>query len=106
MKTNPTTAKSLLLMGAMGVITLLTACQTAPTAPPANAVICSKCKIVWVEHLHNTGYAKHPGTYIPVKSKVMVCPDCESAIVTFFKTGQLKHHCATCGGTLNHCTYH
>lgn len=101
-----TTAKSLLLIGALGIISLLNACQTAPKAPPPNAVICSKCKILWVEHLHNTGYAKHPGPYIPVKSKIMVCPDCESAIVTFFKTGRLKHHCATCGGTLDHCTYH
>ncbi len=106
MNTTSNTAKSLLLIGALGVTSLLSACQTAPTAPPANAVSCSKCKIVWVEHFYNTGYAKHPGAYVPVKSKVMVCPDCESAVVTFFKTGQLKHHCAHCGGTLNHCTYH
>lgn len=106
MNTIPTTAKSLLLMGALGITTQLSACQTAPTTPPAKAVICSKCKVVWVEHLYNTGYAKHPGVYMPVKSKVMVCPNCESAVVTFFKTGQLKHHCATCGGTLDHCAYH
>jgi hypothetical protein len=62
--------------------------------------------MVWVENSLNTGYAKHPAAYIPVKSKVMVCPDCESAVVTFFKTGQLKHHCAHCGGSLTHCTYH
>ena len=62
--------------------------------------------MVWVEHAYNTGYAKHPGAYVPVNSKVMVCPDCESAIVTFFKTGKLKHSCAHCGGNLTHCTYH
>lgn len=106
MKTPLNNVKSLLLTGALGITTLLSACQTAPPASPANAVTCDKCKMVWVEHPYNTGYAKHPGVYIPVKSKVMVCPDCESAIVTFFKTGQLKHHCAHCGGTLTHCTYH
>lgn len=100
------TAKPLLLIGVLGITMLLSACQSAPMAPPSKAVICNKCRIVWIEHLQNTGYAKHPGAYIPVKSEVMVCPDCESAIITFFKTGQLKHHCATCGGTLDHCTYH
>lgn len=106
MKTTSHAAKSLLLTGALGITTLLAACQSAPTVLPANAVTCNKCKVVWVEHVYNTGYAKHPGAYMPVKTKVMVCHDCESAIVTFFKTGQLKHHCAHCGGTLTHCTYH
>jgi ribosomal protein S27E len=106
MNTTSNTAKSLLLFGALGITALLSACQTAPPASPANAVTCDKCKMVWVEHSYNTGYAKHPGVYIPVKSKVMQCPDCESAVVTFFKTGQLKHHCSHCGGTLTHCTYH
>jgi ribosomal protein S27E len=106
MNTTPYTAKSLLLLGVLGVTSLLGACQTAPPVPPANAVTCDKCKMVWVEHSSNAGYAKHPGAYIPVKSKVMVCPDCESAVVTFFKTGQLRHHCSHCGGTLTHCTYH
>jgi ribosomal protein S27E len=106
MNTTPHAAKSLLLFGALGITALLSACQTAPPAPPAKAVTCDKCKMVWVESFSNPGYAKHPGVYIPVKSKVMICPDCESAVVTFFKTGQLKHHCAHCGGTLTHCAYH
>lgn len=106
MKTLHSTLKPILLSCVVGIATLLLACQTAPKAPPSNAVTCSKCKMVWVEHPYNTGYAKHPGVYIPVKSKVMVCPDCESAIVTFFRTGHLKHYCAHCGGTLTHCTYH
>jgi ribosomal protein S27E len=106
MKTTATTSKSLILLGVLGITTLLSACQTAPPSPPATAVTCSKCKMVWVERAYNTGYAKHPGAYVPVNSKVMVCPDCESAIVTFFKTGKLKHSCAHCGGNLTHCTYH
>lgn len=106
MKTPHITLKSLLLSGALAIATLVAACQTATPTPPANAVTCNKCKMLWVEHAYNTGYAKHPGAYVPVKSKIMVCPDCESAVVTFFKTGKLKHSCAHCGGTLTHCTYH
>jgi ribosomal protein S27E len=106
MKTPNITLKSLLLSGALGIATLMTACQTAPPTPLASAVTCNKCKMVWVEHANNPGYAKNPGAYVPVKRKVMVCPDCESSIVTFFKTGKLKHSCTHCGGTLTHCTYH
>jgi len=106
MNTVPHTSKSLLLLGVLGVTTLLGACQTAPSQPPTNAVTCSVCKMVWVERPYTSGYAKNPGAYIPVKSKVMVCPYCESTVETFFKTGQLKHHCSHCGGTLTHCTYH
>jgi len=106
MNTTPTKAQSLLLIGGIGIAALLSACQTQPPSHAANAITCNKCSMVWVEHPNTTSYAKHPASYIPLKSKVMVCPDCESADVTFFKTGQLKHHCAHCGGTLTHCTDH
>jgi ribosomal protein S27E len=36
----------------------------------------------------------------------MTCPDCELAIANFWKTGQMKHTCSHCGGTLAHCTQH
>ncbi|MFH0879887.1 MAG: hypothetical protein V2A34_09260 [Lentisphaerota bacterium] len=63
--------------------------------------MCSKCETVWVrraDHINKTT------VYRSVQK--MVCPDCETAIATFFKTGRLEHACTNCGGTLNHCSIH
>lgn len=107
MKTTPSTAKSLLLTGAVGITTLLSACQTAPPAPPANAVTCSKCQTVWVQEPVAVAGSKPGSGHYTLKSKpVMTCTQCESAIGTFFKTGHLQHHCSIYGGTLNHCAGH
>lgn len=67
------------------------------------AVMCSKCETVWVRRADRIG-SKGPVVYR--KEKQMECPDCQSAIVTFFKTGKLEHTCKTCGGALNHCSVH
>jgi hypothetical protein len=105
MKINITPIKTLLLAGAFGVATILIGCQTAhPLASPA--VTCSKCKTVWVKRPYNEGSAKTGTRYVLRDEKVMRCPDCESLVETFFKTGKLKHRCVSCGGTLDHCLVH
>lgn len=105
MKTNITPIKTLLLAGAFGIATILTGCQTShPLASPA--VTCSKCKTVWVKRPYNEGSAKTGTRYVLRDEKVMQCPDCESLVETFFKTGKLKHRCVSCGGTLEHCLVH
>jgi hypothetical protein len=107
MKTASTSSKSLILLGVLGIASLLSACQTAPPAPPANAVTCSKCQTVWVQEPVAVAGSKPGNGHYTLKSKpVMTCTQCESAVVTFFRTGQLKHHCSICGGTLNHCAGH
>lgn len=79
------------------------ACQT--TTPGQSAVMCSKCKTVWV----SSPGAVNPGRkgYIAYRdAKSMTCPECEVAADTYFKTGHLKHHCGHCGDTLVHCEQH
>ena len=105
MKTTSTLLKSLFLTGALGAASLLSACQSVPQQHPTSAITCNKCQTVWVQVPVVVG--KPGGTYYVLRStKRMVCPGCEAAIVTFVKTGQLKHHCSICGGTLDHCTDH
>ncbi len=80
----------------------LAACQT--TSPGKSAVACSKCKTVWV----SSPSTVNPGSksYLVYRdAKTMACPECESAVETFFKTGSLKHHCGHCGDTLIHCEH-
>jgi hypothetical protein len=98
------------LMGVLvaGMAFLVAGCSTpASKATPSaggeeKAVTCNKCETVWVRRPEHRG--KGPVEYRRVKQ--MVCPDCQSAVVTFFKTGKLEHTCKTCGGTLDHCTVH
>lgn len=86
---------------------LLVGCQFADkressSSTQARAVVCPKCETVWVEGLDlNDPYMM---TYRP--EKVMKCPDCQSAVESFFRTGRLAHTCDTCGGDLKHCTEH
>ena len=99
------------IVGVGGVVLFLTigGCQTAGRAaksPTDNAtvqaVLCPKCEIVWDDQLDlDDPYAV---TYRP--EKTMVCPDCQPALVTFFKTGRLQHACATCGEQRKHCVAH
>lgn len=75
--------------------------QSGP--PKEGAVFCDKCKIVMVKVPSPAG-AK--GQFLVYrKAKKMVCPDCRSAIVNFFRTGKLKHTCATCGGNMTVCVH-
>ena len=87
----------------------MTSCQsTGGTQDAGSAVMCDKCKTVWVKRPSNIGgVGKGSGGVTTYRdAKVMKCPDCENAIVTFVKTGQLQHRCGNCGGTMTHCTVH
>jgi len=99
-----TTYKSLILTGVLGAAMTLTACQTAPQHP-MSAITCNKCQTVWVNTPDGSG-KPGSGYYALRSTKKMVCPGCQNAILTSLNTGQLKHHCNICGGTLDHCTDH
>jgi len=99
--------KTLLLTGILGLASLITSCQSTAVAAPTSAVTCDKCKTVWVKTPESVGPTCKSSTYTVLKStKSMDCPDCESAVATFFKTGSLKHTCSHCGGALTHCASH
>lgn len=95
------------LMGVVvtGVAILAAGCSTvspkmsADASNKEQAVMCSKCQTVWVQRGYQEG--KHVVAYR--QDKQMVCPDCQSAIVTFFKTGKWQHTCKTCGENLSEC---
>ena len=99
----------LILAASLGVITILPSCQTAAapaTAAGTEAVMCDKCKTVWVNTPVSIGAPGRMQTVMYRDSKTMTCPECQLAIANFWKTGQMKHTCSTCGGTLAHCTQH
>ncbi len=77
---------------------LLTGCETTTNQPTRTAVSCEKCRTVWVP---GAGPAKFAGYSV---GKQMVCPDCVSMVENYMKTGEMKHTCTSCGGTLKHCT--
>ena len=79
-------------------------CHTTGTSDsgskPAVAAGCEKCKTVWVQ-------TRIPGKFQGYSmTNRMSCPDCVSAVENLIKTGEAKHTCATCGGTIRHCTTH
>jgi hypothetical protein len=87
-----------IVAGAAGL--MMTGCQTT-SGQTQSAVRCEKCKTVWV----STPGAPRASGY-SFGSKSMACPDCVSAAENYFKTGELKHTCASCGGALKHCAAH
>ncbi len=70
------------------------------------AVMCDKCKTVWVRKPETIGSPGRFQTIIYRDSKTMTCPDCQLTADNFWKTGSMKHSCSHCGGTLTHCTQH
>lgn len=97
-----------LKIAALALVALpMVACQTT-SSDPGKAVMCDKCKTVWVSRpgFSGVGTKGGPGftTYRDVKK--MECPECESAVATFFKTGSLQHRCNHCGGAMTHCESH
>lgn len=86
----------LVLMG------LLVSCVT-PEVIDENAVLCTKCEALWVTRTEDD---LDTGLWITYRTQEVWCPDCESAVLYFFKTGKLGHECKTCGGVLKHCTIH
>lgn len=84
------------------LVALLIGCRSAERATAEDAVICPKCETVWIE-------APDPDDLYVLtyrSEQVTRCPDCSSAVATFFRTGELRHSCASCGGRLVHCTLH
>ena len=61
-------------------------------------VMCARCQTVWVSSPHHVGKAT-----VFRREEKMVCPDCDSAVVTFFKAGKFEHTCKTCGDGLAAC---
>lgn len=98
-KTNQaaTAATAVLFILALGL-----GCAGPKHVSPESAVVCPKCEMVWIE------YPDPDDPYrvetIPVQD--MRCPDCESAALHFFSTGETDHVCKTCGTGLIHCTSH
>lgn len=84
----------------------LGSCQTA-TTEASSAIICDKCASVWIQQpVYQGPSLRKRGYFVLQSTKSMLCPDCESLVATFFKTGQLKHRCSRCGGTMSHCVRH
>ena len=96
----------LALVGSLSFVAVLPSCQTTGATAGTDAVMCSKCKTVWVKAPVRAGAPGKGGHTIYRDTKTMTCPECESAVVTFFKTGSLKHNCSHCGGAMTHCTKH
>lgn len=100
------TKRLLVLASSLGLAAFMSSCQSTGAALGTDAVTCDKCKTVWIKAPTQTGSSGKGGfvTYRDVKT--MECPDCQSAVVTFFKTGVFKHTCSHCGGAMTHCTKH
>ena len=60
-----------------------------------HAVMCDRCKTTWVVRSEPVGKLVRY-----TREKKMVCPDCESAVLHWMKTGELKHACSHCGGRM------
>jgi Zn-finger nucleic acid-binding protein len=96
------------LMAALGLtamIATLTSCQSVTTEENVHAVMCDGCKTVWLSPGVNVGSSGETQPTIYRSNQKKVCPHCESAAATFFKTGEIIHHCAHCKGTLTHCQH-
>lgn len=83
----------------------LSSCQSTPAAKGESAVMCDKCRAVWVRTPASPNITGQVATVFR-EHATMQCPDCEKAYITFVKTGSLKHRCSHCGGTMSHCTTH
>lgn len=96
-----------LLLGSFGVAAL-PGCQAddgiAATTRPSvagedRAVMCDKCKTVWVMRSGTT--SKGMITYS--RKPKMVCSECSSSDASFFATGKIADTCKSCGGSLEPC---
>lgn len=89
----------------LAMAAILSSCQSPTATKGESAVMCDKCKTVWVRTPATINITGRAPTVFRDHA-VMQCPDCEKAYVTFVKTGSLKHRCSHCGGTMSHCTSH
>ncbi len=85
----------------LGLSGCTTANAGANPGSTATAVLCPTCETVWVRQRRQINK-----TTFYTTGKRMSCPECSSAVETFFKTGKLQHTCATCGGNLAPCKAH
>jgi Zn-finger nucleic acid-binding protein len=60
-----------------------------------SAVMCDRCKTTWVLRGEASGKLVRY-----TREKTMVCPDCESAVAHWVRTGELKHACSHCRGKM------
>ena len=88
--------------------TVHTTTLKGPVASEAEQVVtCAKCETTWVKRPETIGPARGTNTVTIYRStRKMTCPDCQSAVDNFFKTGQLEHACKTCGGEIQQCAVH
>ena len=75
----------------------------AAGVPSTQAVACSKCQVTYVQVPTNDSKGRFRGYST---RKDMECPDCKTAVQTFFKTGKLEHSCTHCQGTMEVCESH
>lgn len=87
----------------LATIAAIAGCQSTPpprsTLDGSRGVVCPKCEMVWIETLD----MNDPYMTTMISEEVMRCPDCESAIAHFFRTGELRHYCDSCEATLWYC---
>lgn len=68
-------------------------------------VMCTKCQTTWVKQPITTGGGK-PHVVGYTSRKTHVCPDCQTAVNSFFATGKLEPTCKTCGDAMQICETH
>ena len=85
------------------VLTGCTAISPQAGTTQMTGIACNKCESVW---LPRAGTGGKPGRGYDVyrASRRMICPQCESAAATFFRTGKFEHKCPGCGGNITRCT--
>ena len=99
-----------LMLAAVAALTFSNCSSTggnfASPAAGTDAIMCDKCKTVWVRTPTAVGAPGRMQTTIYRDSKSMTCPDCAQAVEGFGKSLSAKHVCSSCGGTMTHCTQH
>ena len=75
----------------------------AAAGPSTQAVSCTKCQATYVK----VPGSDPKGHFLGYTSRTrMECPDCKTAAQNFFATGQLRHACTHCDGTMEVCDSH
>lgn len=92
---------------------LLAGCQSNKPSPNAmggtpsdDAIVCDKCKVVWVKQPTTVGGGKSNVITGYTSRKQMVCPECKGAVQNLFTTGRFEHTCTACGGNMTGCAVH
>lgn len=102
MKTKLRSSFAVLSAAAVLIVSACTPVQEQAGAKETVGVMCGKCRTTWVAAVDGGG---KPGTVQVYRtSRKMKCPQCETLVQTFFRTGQLAHSCPGCRGELSRCT--